>query len=797
MYLVSVQLENFRRFEFAQIDFPDGVVGIIGNNGAGKSTLIEAVAWALYGNDASRTGKEQIKRLGSRAEDACRVILDFQMDGDNYRVVREISGKANTSDASVIVNKQIAARGNNPVNDFTRKCLDMDFRAFMTSFYARQKELNALSDFAPYQRKELLLRMLGIGDVDLALKNLRTDKRDLDTKLEVSRAQKEDMNLLKQEKEKINENLKNLENKLKDKKIGLEENQNLLKQREKEFNQQKEKLDLFNHLSNDIQVKDMERKGIEEQIAFQRNEREKLLYLKEENEKLKSGLADYDKTKEAHSEYEKRKERHSFYLFTKENLENLQRLIKQDEQAKKDKELRIKKQEKLEQQLSATQKEKSEIEKSLDKDRKLYAKLEAELDSIIRQREKLEEQLKNIEKLGANSICDRCLRPLGKDFPKIKLHIQKELEESDKKATDLKTKKNKVEIEGKDLKDKREKLEELIRSMEKEIRTILGDKTELEDIDKRQREKKEKEIVFLQTLSGLGRIDYDEKEYERIKAEFSEIEEKKKQFEFHQQEIKKIPQLEAVMAQLQERVKTTANQIIEIKRKLEELSFSSENYAEAEKGLEQAREEINQKKMALRETEHTIELIGKDLQAIEQRMSNTQKIAEEIKNWTIERTYLEKLESILDDFKISLIGRVRPTLSAYASGLLSELTENKYQDMELDENYDIYISEQGEKFPLERFSGGEKDLANLCLRLAISFMISESSAVGFSFIILDEIFGSQDISRKENIMNLLAKLKGRFRQIFLITHIEDVKDSVENLLYVVENENGTSQVIIQ
>jgi exonuclease SbcC len=76
-------------------------------------------------------------------------------------------------------------------------------------------------------------------------------------------------------------------------------------------------------------------------------------------------------------------------------------------------------------------------------------------------------------------------------------------------------------------------------------------------------------------------------------------------------------------------------------------------------------------------------------------------------------------------------------------------------------------------------------------------MISESSGVEFSFIILDEIFGSQDQFRKENILNGLAKLKNRFRQIFLITHIDDIKDSVENSITVVENEDGTSQLLMQ
>lgn len=192
MHLRNIRLENYRRFKETELEFPDGIVGIIGNNGAGKSTLMEAVAWALFGTDASRTSKDQIKSIFAKKMDACRVILDFEMNGDNFQVVRELRGASNSLDASVIVNKKVVARGNNPVNELIEKTLDMGYQAFMTSFYAKQRELNALSDFQPYKRKELLARMLGIETVDSALKNLRSDKRELELRLDFNRAHLKD-----------------------------------------------------------------------------------------------------------------------------------------------------------------------------------------------------------------------------------------------------------------------------------------------------------------------------------------------------------------------------------------------------------------------------------------------------------------------------------------------------------------------------------------------------------------------------------------------------------------------------
>jgi exonuclease SbcC len=83
------------------------------------------------------------------------------------------------------------------------------------------------------------------------------------------------------------------------------------------------------------------------------------------------------------------------------------------------------------------------------------------------------------------------------------------------------------------------------------------------------------------------------------------------------------------------------------------------------------------------------------------------------------------------------------------------------------------------------------------LRLAISEVITERAGGIFNFIILDEIFGSQDIFRRQNIMKALNSLSSKFRQIFLITHIDDLKNDVENIIFVNENEDGTSSIKIE
>ena len=147
-------------------------------------------------------------------------------------------------------------------------------------------------------------------------------------------------------------------------------------------------------------------------------------------------------------------------------------------------------------------------------------------------------------------------------------------------------------------------------------------------------------------------------------------------------------------------------------------------------------------------------------------------------------------------FRSYLILGIRPILSSYATELFSNLTEGKYQNMELDDNYNIIIYEKGVPYSIKRFSGGEEDLANLCLRLSISEVLTEKSGNIFNFIILDEIFGSQDIIHQRNIIKSLKILSSKFKQIFLITHVEDIKNHFENIITVYESEKGISKIKI-
>jgi exonuclease SbcC len=117
----------------------------------------------------------------------------------------------------------------------------------------------------------------------------------------------------------------------------------------------------------------------------------------------------------------------------------------------------------------------------------------------------------------------------------------------------------------------------------------------------------------------------------------------------------------------------------------------------------------------------------------------------------------EELDRGYTDLRTDLNFQLRPELSDLASQFLNVLTDGRYTELELDDQYSFVVLEDG--IPKPVISGGEEDLSNLVLRLAISQMIADRSGQNFSLLVLDEVFGSLDVARRQNVVDLLRRLE--------------------------------------
>jgi exonuclease SbcC len=142
----------------------------------------------------------------------------------------------------------------------------------------------------------------------------------------------------------------------------------------------------------------------------------------------------------------------------------------------------------------------------------------------------------------------------------------------------------------------------------------------------------------------------------------------------------------------------------------------------------------------------------------------------------------QELDRALTDLREDLNSTLRPTLSDLASHFLRDLTDARYTDLELDEDYSATLVDDGD--PKAVISGGEEDVSNLALRLAISQMIADRAGQPLSLLVFDEIFGSLDDERRRAVIDLLRSLADRFPQVILITHIDSLSEGFDRVVRV-------------
>jgi len=131
-----------------------------------------------------------------------------------------------------------------------------------------------------------------------------------------------------------------------------------------------------------------------------------------------------------------------------------------------------------------------------------------------------------------------------------------------------------------------------------------------------------------------------------------------------------------------------------------------------------------------------------------------------------------------------------PAINAELAKILSDVTGFTIE-LEVDErNTDIFINYGDTRRPVECASGMEKMVSSMALRVAMSNVSSLSKSDMF---VVDEGFGALDPQNIEAVVGLLHRLKRYYRLILVISHVEVIKDSVDDVI-VITREGVDSRV---
>lgn len=797
MILNKLHLVNYKQYAALTLDFREGLVGVIGKNGAGKSTIFEAILYCLFGKDESN--KSLVRSSFADGKANVELTLDFTIGESSYRIKREFRGKALAVGAELYKNDQLVAKGVSAVNEELVNVLHMERDAFKRSVFSGQKELSELSDSSGEARKRMVRRMLGLDTLDDIQYRVNADVRDFSSQMTGQR-----QNLLSDEALKSLQNsIKELNKSLKTRQSELKKESGKLSASEKQYASEKQKFEAeeqrlqhFNALHRNLGQLQERLTGL---IAQQENLQQKSLDLQQQQARQdtqRSEFASYETDKKSLEALEKEQQKHV-------NREARSHRIAEDQEK-----IAIQKQ-KLEEldraliqlpmvSVALQEKERTiaELESDMEGKRNELRGFDGQIAEFKSRIGEREAKVISLKELGKEGRCPTCLQPLLEGYERALAELSAEInvlqtnelhkfDSAKKSVTEagiaLKNRQQAVRSEAENLMKEQSRLIELKRLQQSES-------TQLEQWEA-------KLVADNAILREIGEVHFDEAAYRKLKSTLAELEPRYREFLSNENYLRRErPAVETALQNTTKGIAEVREQISARQIDLDKIEHDPQRYEAAKQALTNFSEVLSAQSSTVQTLHRTVLELQSEMNRNQEKIAVNDRILAQLSSKLEETELLRKLGEMLNLFKTEILEKVSPGISREASDLFSRITKGKYESIRVDENFDFAIADGGIFYPIDRFSGGEVDLANFCLRIAITKAIMDlsGSEQRIEFLAFDEIFGSQDEERRFEMMLALNYLQEQFRQIYIVSHIESLKDFFPHLLEIQSAPEGSS-----
>lgn len=875
MRLLRLEARNFRSFAELDLDLnASGVFSITGPNGAGKSTIFAAIEWALYGGGRG-AGSVSVAREGVKREECC-VTLEFEVGGHALRVTR-IDGK----DAwltDVASDERVAQTLSGTSREVAVR-LGLTREMFRGTFYAPQKEVEALSSKDPRKRKDQLERLLGIRHLRKAVEMAEVDAREQQLVLEGLRREAPDLGELKAEVKQREKEARDAAPAVKRLKREIAADEAKLKQTNKAIDKLAARL--TEHASRQLEAERAEGELARKAEALEGRDRQLRVALAAwaEQGEIEAALRGSEGVEARERELDLLRQSHE----RRQGLIEKERLALEELASATDAlaEIGATPEGDAAAELSGAQEKLNDLGRELreagaarlraEESARLVlegmerarrrAELERELEQLSLAEDRLEEsraalrelrdqraeakaeiahQERHREAAGESGVCPTCQRDLEGTAKEVIAGFDAAIKEArrhhkalDRKVGQLEKATAKIEREaqrearlGAELEElsdavaeaelaaeaarAKELLEETTgaeseleaahTALEEEIPKLRSRAEEAARAEAGRRtalglkSKAEQQVAFVtEQLTEIAADGYDPDGHAEVKAAVQTREEARRRLAVVHDQAAGAELLEKQVKAQRKEVEQASKAAEKLRRRADVVAPEPGAQEKMSAERDRLEEKLEKAREALEEANRKASTESEAVAAARGRLQDAGRLAARIDEERQEFELRAALAGALEHYREEASRRARPMVENEASKLLRQITEATYPRIRLTEDYFLEIAEGRDFFHSKRFSGGEQDLAALCLRLALARTLAHQRGTEHSFVILDEVFGSQDVGRRKMLMEQLIELsQGEFEQIFVISHTDDIIDLC-SLHITVTRENGISR----
>ncbi len=848
MIPVRLQLQGFLSYRHpVAIEFSDFELACIsGHNGAGKSSLLDAITWVLFGQARRRDDA-----VINSAADAAEVSLEFDYEGNRYRVLRsKPRGKTTLLEFNLLDGdgnwKVLTEHTVNETEKRIERTLRMDYETFTNASFFLQGKADQFAQQRPGDRKRILSNILGLEVWETYREGAAARRKSQERRLAQVEGQLKEIESELAEEPARRESLRQLE-------ARLEELSELRKTREKYLEVQSRlsaDLEHQRHRVEDLKAQlasaEQRREGHARQLAQRKQEQaafqEQVAHAAEIEadftrwQSLRQALADWDKI--AAQFYALQQERSPYQAQIQSEQARLEAERASLENRQNEVRSAVSQLQAIERDLAGEQTRCAEIQEAIQTREELkeeltrlketQAGLEQENKALRAEMAELDERIQRLRDAEEENcpLCGSELTLAEREALIEKLERQGHERGDSYRANQSRLRDIRADIEkydsavkrSGDLERQSQLAQKRLADLEAHRDTILKAEqdwqqnfaarlTEIEKAISNEEYAADARRRSAELDGRLQALGYDPLAHETARQEELGLrisEERMRELEKARSAL--IPlnsQIKDLEAELTADAKDCVARKTELdgaEREYEEKAASLPDLQTLEKELNHTRSEENQKRLDVGAARQKVEVLAvlkerhKDLSA--ERSEISQLIA---RLKTLERAFGK------DGVPALLIEQALPEIESEANVLLDRLsngsmsvrfaTQREYKDNKREdkkETLDILISDNSNYREYEMFSGGEAFRVNFAIRLALSRVLARRAGARLQTLVIDEGFGSQDADGRQRLIEAINIVRGDFSKILVITHLEELKDSFPARIEVEKDTAGSS-----
>lgn len=781
MLVHRLRLVNFRQHEDTDLRFDLGLTGVIGPNGAGKTTLLEALAWALYGSKAARGTADSIRRRNAPPRARVEVTLEFTLGPHRYRVARTLHGAEllQDGDPNPIANSTAA------VTDRVTRLLGMTREEFFNTYFTGQKDLAVMQATAPAERERFLSRVLGYERLATAQKRLSTDRTTLRAQVQAREALLISPAQLAGEEAAAAAAAATAESAAAAARVSHAEARTAVDALEPGWQAMAALQERMRQLEADRRLVAQQVTSAQDALVRLERDLEEATAAVSRTQELAPRLEPLPRLRDELVALEalaarlaRQREALGRAKLLRQRLAELDRLVADAPSPQALEAAR--------EALQVARAAQAAAEAAAEQARTDWVRdrqeVETELKQLREQYQDTKAQHDRVQESGAAGACPTCGRPLGDDATTVLADLARQLEQLTFNGNYFRQRLEQLKAEPAVVTEARTSSEARRLEATQRAEAVARLETGVQGRERLLKEAGEARQGLAAAEATVGEVaeGYDEARHGEVRAAIEALAPARLEVDQLKLLVERAPALAAQADNLRTALAAHQARLDTLEAEERASGWSVETFQRLRDQVAVARQSLHAAELRLATTDAEVRAAAGMVAAAARRREERRGQEAELRQVQGALQLNQELDRAFSDLRGELNETLRPDLSDLGSRFLQALSAGRYTEFELDQDYLPGIVDDGE--PLRVLSGGEEDIVNLALRLAISQMIAERAGQPLSLLVLDEIFGSLDEDRRTAVVDLLRQLAGQFPQVILITHIESVRDGFDRVL---------------